>query len=402
MTEGNGHVIDPAGGARQALRAAVAEHGPQVLSNPVIMEGICRERLAGLPGESILISSAARSDVPALLRQRTASLRIDDAIQSVAATLAAAYGLDTTACIWVVSEFAQALGYTLLGGFPPVAGAVPSGFTDQGDALPPVPAEPSATAAAAGGAVAGGAGATGAAGPPPPRTRGPNRSVLGAAAAAALVVIYLAVAAAAHLSPFTGTQASSNSPQPISLGSSPNGSPDAAADASPDASPDPAPDPDPDPDPDANTLNATLLNVIPGDIQSGNTCSDYGTPLGAVAAIECSDVQGLAAGTFYYYLFANTSTLNQGYSGLLQNASFSNSCTASDGGFESFITLCQSDYSDTSPAISGTVSEYLNSNNAPVIACTEDQQLVMVVMVGTDGGDLLAFWNDLGWIVTSG
>jgi hypothetical protein len=87
MTEGNGHVIDPAGEARQALQAAVAEHGPQVLSNPVMMDGICRDRLTGLPGESILIDSAARSDVPTLLQQRTASLRIDDAIQSVAATV---------------------------------------------------------------------------------------------------------------------------------------------------------------------------------------------------------------------------------------------------------------------------------------------------------------------------
>jgi hypothetical protein len=404
MTEGNGHVIDPAGEARQALQAAVAEHGPQVLSNPVMMDGICRDRLTGLPGESILIDSAARSDVPTLLQQRTASLRIDDAIQSVAATVAAAHGLDTAACVWVVSEFARALGYPLPGGFPPVAGTVPAGFTDQGDALPPGPAEPSATAAAAGGTAAGGAAASGATGPPPSRTRGSSRSVLGAAAAVALVVIYLAVAAAAHLSPFTGTQVSSSSPPSADLGSSPNGSPDVAADASPDVSPDPAPDPapDPDPDPDANTLNASLLSLIPGDIQSGNTCSSYGTRLGSVAAIECSGVQGLSAGTFYYYLFANVSALNQGYSSFLQDASFPYSCSASDGGFASFITSCQSHYSNNSPVISGTISEYLNSNNYPVIACTDDQQLVMVVMVGANGGDLLAFWNNLGWIVTSG
>jgi hypothetical protein len=160
--------------------------------------------------------------------------------------------------------------------------------------------------------------------------------------------------------------------------------------------------PDPAPDPDANTLNASLLSLIPGDIQSGNTCSSYGTPLGSVAAIECSGVQGLSAGTFYYYLFANVSALNQGYSSFLQDASFPYSCSASDGGFASFITSCQSHYSNNSPVISGTISEYLNSNNYPVIACTDDQHLVMVVMVGANGGDLLAFWNNLGWIVTSG
>src|ERR1700734_4136704 len=70
VTEGNGHVIDPAGEARRALQAGVAERGPQALSNAVIMDGVCRDRLGGLPGEAILIGSAARSDVPALLRER--------------------------------------------------------------------------------------------------------------------------------------------------------------------------------------------------------------------------------------------------------------------------------------------------------------------------------------------
>ncbi len=60
MTEGNGHVIDPAGVARLALQAAVAEHGPLVLPDPGIMDRAGRESRAGLPGEAILISSAAR------------------------------------------------------------------------------------------------------------------------------------------------------------------------------------------------------------------------------------------------------------------------------------------------------------------------------------------------------
>ena len=118
MTEGNGHRIDPEGLARQTLQAAVAEHGPQVLSDPVMLDGFCRDRLASLPGEYILIGSAARSDVPTLLRERMASGSLDDAIRSVAATVAAAHGLDTGACVWVVSEFARALGYSPPGGIP--------------------------------------------------------------------------------------------------------------------------------------------------------------------------------------------------------------------------------------------------------------------------------------------
>ena len=69
MTEGNGHVIDPDGAARRALQEAVAQHGPEALSNAVIMDSVCRDHLSDLPGESILIGSAARTNVPALLRE---------------------------------------------------------------------------------------------------------------------------------------------------------------------------------------------------------------------------------------------------------------------------------------------------------------------------------------------
>jgi len=354
MTEGNGHIIDPDGQARRALQAAVAERGPQVLSDPATLDGICRDRLAGLPGEYILIGSAARSDVPALLRERTASGSLDEAIRSVAATVAAAHGLDTAACGWVVSEFAWALGY-------PPPGGIPS---------------------------------------PPARPTGPNRAVLGIGAFVAMAVAYLVVAATAHLSPFSGAQtAALNSPQPGVIVGSPNGSPDAAADGSPDAAPDPAPDPDPD----ANAPSATLQNLIPASVQSG-TCVADNNSYGSIAAIECSSVPGLAAQTFWYYLFASTSALDQGYSTFFQNDSFSTSC-ASNGDFGEFISQCQSTYTNNSLGISGTVTEYVGDGDGdgnPTIASTEDQQMVMCVMDGTDGDDLVTFWSDMDWIVTSG
>ena len=76
MTEGNGHLIDPNGEARRALLEAVAEHGPEALSNAVIMDKVRRDHLTGLPGEGILIASAARADVPALLRDLIPRLEI--------------------------------------------------------------------------------------------------------------------------------------------------------------------------------------------------------------------------------------------------------------------------------------------------------------------------------------
>ena len=111
MTEGTGHVIDPNGDARRALHEAVAEHGPEALSNAVLMDSACRDHLSSLPGESILIGSAARTDVPALLRDLIPRLGNYGAIQSAAVTLAEEHELDIPACVWVVREFARALGY---------------------------------------------------------------------------------------------------------------------------------------------------------------------------------------------------------------------------------------------------------------------------------------------------
>ena len=75
MTEGTGHVIDPDGDARRAVHEAVAERGPEVLSDATIMENLCRTQLTALPGECILIVSAARADVPALLRDKRSCAR---------------------------------------------------------------------------------------------------------------------------------------------------------------------------------------------------------------------------------------------------------------------------------------------------------------------------------------
>ncbi len=142
MTEGNGHIIDPAGDARRALQAVVAEHGPEALSNAVIMDGICQARLSNLPGEAILIGSAARSDVPTLLRDLIPRLGNYGAIQSVAATLADTHGLDNAACVWVVREFARALGLIASGGTQPTSRIGPGVDAGQGTAPPPGPAGP--------------------------------------------------------------------------------------------------------------------------------------------------------------------------------------------------------------------------------------------------------------------
>ena len=148
MTEGTGHVIDPAGDARRALQDAVTSHGPEVLSDATVMDHLCRTQLTALPGECILIVSAARSDVPALLRDAIPQYGNYGAIQSVATTLAQASDLDGAASLWVVREFARALGLIAPGGTQSM----------------PRPAPDGTGAGAPGSAVAAGAGAAGAAG----------------------------------------------------------------------------------------------------------------------------------------------------------------------------------------------------------------------------------------------
>jgi hypothetical protein len=371
VTEGTGRVIDPDGDARRALLEAVAEHGPEALSDATIMDNLCRNQLAALPGESILIVSAARADVPALLRDKIPELGNYGAIQSVAATLARASDLDNAASLWVVREFARALGMIAPGGTQPVPRIVPDG------------------------SAAGTAGMAGGSGAPPPartpsRSRALTRNTIGVAAAIALVAGYLGVAAAAHLSPFPAeTVAASSSPPPStgpSTGPSTSTSPAGSPDASPDASP--------------TSDYQILLTKIPAAVRSRSNCPFAGTQFGATAASQCARLSGLGATTIVYYLYPSSAALTSGISSLLSSAHFHKNQECTTGGeFTEFLINCQSDFRNQSPSMTGTIAEYPNSSNQPIIVTSDDHQNVMVVMIGTNARDLLTYWKQLNWIV---
>jgi hypothetical protein len=420
VTEGNGHTIDPAGDARRALQEVVAEHGPEALSNAVIMDDICQARLSNLPGEAILIGSAARTDVPAMLRDLIPRLGNYGAIQSAAATLAEAHGLDTAACVWVVREFARALGLIASGATQPAGRVGPGGGTSQGAAPPSraggPPASAASPAAATGGGGAGAGGIGGGAGVPggpgippgmpggaggqPPRrpssgSRVLNRNTIGIAAAIALVAGYLGVAAAAHLSPFPAKTVAATSSTSASASTSPNQGND--TNPSPDGSPDPAPDPDPSPTSDYQIL----LSKIPTAVRDTGKCYNYGTQVGAIAVSECTGLHGLAAGTIFYYLFSDSAGLSNGFSTFLSNEKFTRqSECASNNNFVSFIAECESNFTNASPNVTGSIAEYANKESDPIIVSSDNQQQVMAVMVGTNDGDLLAYWKQLQWVVT--
>jgi len=392
VTEGTGYVIDPNGDARRALHEVVAGYGPQALSDPAIMERVCRDRLAGLPGESALIGSAARANVPAMLRERIPRLGNYGAIQAVATALAGAHELDNAAAVWVVREYARAMGLIAPGHTGPGQAAGPGQTAGPGYAAGP-------------GQTAGPGYAAGPGGPgvPPPQAGGRppgrhpqgsrllNRNTLGVAAAIALVAGYLGVAAVAHLSPFPAkTVVPPTSPPPstgTSTGASTGASPGESATASPDASP--------------TSDYDILLTKIPSAVQSQGSCRLTGTQAGATAVSQCQSLTGLGATTIIYYLFPSPSALATGFSKFLTAQHFKNQRPCVTGtSFTDFLTDCRSDFNNTTPHVTGSVAEYANKENQPIMVSTASQQNVMAVMVGTNAGDLLAYWKQLKWVVT--
>jgi hypothetical protein len=380
VTEGTGHVIDPDGDARRALLEAVAEHGPEALSDATIMDNLCRNKLAALPGESILIVSAARADVPALLRSKIAELGTYGAIQDVAATLSRASDLDGAACLWVVREFARTLGLIAPGGTQSMPRLTPGGPA----------AEAPGTGAGAGTGAGTGAGAGGTGTPPPAqapsRSRGLTRNTIGVAAAIALVAGYLGVAAVAHLSPFPAKTVAASSP-PASTG--PGTGQGTSTASSPAASPDVSPTSD----------YEILLSKIPAAVQGQNNCQLAGTQYGATAVIQCARLTG-GAGTIVYYLFPSPARLAGGISALYRTAGFhrKRACTTGND-FTDFLVDCQTDFHNQTPFMTGSVAEYINTSHQPIIITSDNQQNVMAVLVGTNPGDLLTYWKQLNWIV---
>ena len=446
MTEGTGHVIDPAGDARRTLQDAVTSHGPEVLSDPTVMEHLCRTQLAALPGEAILIVSAARADVPALLRDAIPQFGNYGAIQSVGTTLAQASDLDGAASLWVVREFARALGLIAPGGTQSMPRPAPDGTGSEAPgaavATREVGAGAAATAGISAGVGAGSGGGTGvpggpelapgmaggpqpgmgggpqpgmAGGPQPGMAGGPQpgmgggpqpaggpaargssgsklftRNTVGIAAAIALVAGYLGVAAVAHLSPFPAKTVAATSSQSASTGPSTN--PATTPATTPATSPAGSPDASPTSD------YEVLLSKIPAAIQGRDNCHLTGTQYGATAVSQCSRLT-LPAGTIIYYLYPSQAALSAGLGTFLASVHFhkQRECTTGNN-FTDFLTECRTAFHNQTPFMTGSITEYTSTSNDPIIASTDNQQNVMAVLVGTNPGDLLSYWKQLTWI----
>jgi hypothetical protein len=212
------------------------------------------------------------------------------------------------------------------------------------------------------------------------------RNTVGVAAAIALVAGYLGVAAAAHLSPFPAKKVSATSSQSAGTGSGTN--PATTPATTPAGTPDASPTSDYD----------VLLTKIPGAIQGRDNCRLTGTQYGAIAVSQCSRLN-LGAGTIVYYLYRSQATLSAGVSSLLSGANFHKRRECTTGAdFTDFLVECQSDFHNQTPFMTGTIAEYTNTSNQPIIITSDKQQNVMAVLVGTNPGDLLSYWKQLTWI----
>jgi hypothetical protein len=452
VTEGTGHVIDPAGEARRALQEAVSSHGPEVLSDATVMDTLCRTQLAALPGECILIVSAARADVPALLRDAIPQFGNYGAIQSVATTLAQASDLDGAASLWVVREFGRALGLIAPGGTQSMprpapggagaaaaagmgAGALATGEmgtggtgtggtgapagTGGGTGIPGgtgVPGGPELAPGMAGGpqlGMAGGPhpgmpgapqpGMPGApqpglpGGPQPGQAGGP--AARGSSGSKLLNRQTVGIAAAiALVAGYLGVAAAAHlTPFPAktvaasssqSAGAGPSTTPGTTPGTTPATSPAASPTSDYD----------LLLSKIPAAVQGRDNCHLTGTQYGATAVSQCSKLN-LAAGTIIYYLYPDTAALNTGVSKFLAGVHFKKQRECTTGSdFTDFLTECQSEFNNKTPFMTGKISEYTSTSNVPIITASDNQQNVMAVLVGTNPGDLLSYWKQLNWI----
>ena len=143
-----------------------------------------------------------------------------------------------------------------------------------------------------------------------------------------------------------------------------------------------------------------LLSKIPASVQGHNNCQLTGSRYGASAVIQCSRLNSPAAGTINYHLYPSPAKLSSGMNAFLSKVGFHRQRECTTGSqFTDFLVECQSVFHNQSPSMSGSIAEYSSTSHDPIIVTSDNEQNVMAVMVGTNPGDLLAYWKQLNWIV---
>jgi len=143
---------DRSGSARQALLEIYRDYGLAGLDNDVVVNQLLPDQLPNAPREASAVRAAASVGVAGLLNARfIAHIPVEAAVRDVAGIMMERHALDQFACLWIVSEYAVALGH------PPSAPILPQPRDASAPATPTrttavhpapagFPAEPVATA----------------------------------------------------------------------------------------------------------------------------------------------------------------------------------------------------------------------------------------------------------------
>lgn len=103
---------DRGGQAHRVIEDLVRDFGPQVLSNAQLLRNLLGDKLPAAPKETSLLVAAAEAGVAPLLRDLLGQeLPPETAVREAAIALEERRGYDPTACTWVVTEFARAMGH---------------------------------------------------------------------------------------------------------------------------------------------------------------------------------------------------------------------------------------------------------------------------------------------------
>lgn len=147
--------LDNSGEARLAIQEIYRDYGPAGIDDEALVNRLLPDLLPDSPREASLLRSAAGARVGRLLADRVAAqMPIDAAVRDVTAILVERLAFDRTACLWVVSEFARAMGHAVdiqpdepprdsvgaaAAGIPPQGGTPPQagGTPPQGGGMPP-------------------------------------------------------------------------------------------------------------------------------------------------------------------------------------------------------------------------------------------------------------------------
>ena len=107
--------LDAQGKAHEALSSAVADFGKRVLSDPQMLRSRMSDLLPDLPKERDLLVAAADADVAGELARYIQEQRLDPdtGIRLVSSSLIYRRSIDPASSMWVTSEYAQALGYSV-------------------------------------------------------------------------------------------------------------------------------------------------------------------------------------------------------------------------------------------------------------------------------------------------